>query len=52
MQKEFEERMGGLQNTLAEIAEEFTGIEIGSNTPPAILNSLLARYPKSQDPKG
>ncbi|MBK8784409.1 MAG: SLATT domain-containing protein [Anaerolineales bacterium] len=52
MQKSIMEHFGGLKSTLAEIAEEFAGVEIGSNTPPAVLNSLLTRYPKTQDPKG
>jgi hypothetical protein len=52
MQKSIVERFGGLKSRLAEIAEEFAGIEIGSNTPPAVLNDLLSRYPKTQEPKG
>ena len=52
MQKSIVEHFGGLKSRLAEIAEEFTGIEIGSNTPPAVLNDLLSRYPKTQEPKG
>ncbi|MFN8382791.1 MAG: SLATT domain-containing protein [Anaerolineales bacterium] len=52
MQKGLMERFGGLKSTLAAIAEEFAGVEIGSNTPPAVLNSLLTRYPKTQEPKG
>lgn len=52
MQKSIMEHFGGLQSALADIAEEFSGVEIGSNTPPAVLNSLLARYPKTQEPKG
>jgi hypothetical protein len=50
--KVFMEHFGGLKAALAEIAEEFAGIEIGSNTPPAVLNNLLTRYPKTQEPKG
>lgn len=52
MQKSIMEHFGGLKSTLAEIAEEFAGVDIGSNTPPAVLNSLLTRYPKTQEPKG
>ncbi len=52
MQKGLMERFGGLKSALAEIAEEFAGVEIGSNTPPAVLNDLLSRYPKTQEPKG
>jgi predicted secreted Zn-dependent protease len=52
MQKSIMERFVGLNSALAEIAEEFAGVEIGSNTPPAVLNDLLSRYPKTQDPKG
>jgi len=52
MQKSLMEHFGGLKSRLAEIAEEFAGVEIGSNTPPAVLNDLLSRYPKTQEPKG
>lgn len=52
MQQAIAERFSGLKSALAEIAEEFSGIEIGSNTPPAVLNSLLTRFPKTQEPKG
>ncbi len=52
MQKSLAEHFGGIKSALAEIAEDFAGVEIGSNTPPAVLNSLLTRYPKTQDPKG
>ena len=52
MQKSIVEHFGGIKSRLAEIAEEFAGIEIGSNTPPAVLNDLLSRYPKTQEPKG
>lgn len=52
MQKSIMEHFGGLKSALAEIAEEFDGVEIGSNTPPAVLNSLLTRYPRTQEPKG
>lgn len=52
MQKGIMERFDGLKSALAKIAEEFDGVEIGSNTPPAVLNDLLSRYPKTQEPKG
>ncbi|MBE0681086.1 MAG: SLATT domain-containing protein [Anaerolineales bacterium] len=52
MQRGIQERFSGLKSALAEIAEEFAGVEIGSNTPPAVLNNLLSRYPKSHEPKG
>lgn len=52
MQKNLMEHFGGLKSRLLEIAEEFAGVEIGSNTPPAVLNDLLSRYPKTQEPKG
>ncbi|MBL8102573.1 MAG: SLATT domain-containing protein [Anaerolineales bacterium] len=52
MQRGLQERFADIKSTLAEIAEDFAGVEIGANTPPAVLNSLLARYPKSQEPKG
>jgi hypothetical protein len=42
----------GVSSTLQALKEEFAGVEIGSNTPPAVLNSLLSRYPKTIEPKG
>lgn len=52
MQQSLAHRFSGIKSALAEIAEEFAGVEIGSNTPPAVLNNLLSRYPKSLEPKG
>ena len=42
----------GLWARLEKIAVEFEGVEIGPNTPPGVLNDLIKRYPKSQQPKG
>lgn len=52
MQKDFQERMTSIKTTLENIAEEFSSVDIGRDTPPAVLNSLIARFPKSQEPKG
>ncbi|MEK6751542.1 MAG: SLATT domain-containing protein [Chloroflexota bacterium] len=52
MQKSLQQRFGSIKSTLQEIAQEFEGVDIGPNTPPAVLNSLITRYPKSQDSKG
>ncbi|MBI5823180.1 MAG: SLATT domain-containing protein [Chloroflexi bacterium] len=52
MQKGIQERIAGLKSTLEGLAEEFSGVDIGRNTPPAVLNNLLSRYPKSQETKG
>jgi hypothetical protein len=42
----------GFNSTLQAIKDEFEGVEIGRDTPPAVLNQLLSRYPKSTDVKG
>ncbi len=52
MQKGIQERVAGLKSMLAKLVEEFDGVDIGPNTPPAVLNSLLSRYPKSREVKG
>jgi hypothetical protein len=52
MQKDLAERFSGLKSLLHSIAEEFSGVEINRDTPPAVLNDYLARFPKSQEAKG
>jgi len=42
----------GVASSLQAIQEEFAGVEIGSQTPPSLLNDLLLRYPKTLEPKG
>lgn len=47
------ERAGSsLTSSLQAIAAEFEGVEIGRDTPPAVLNQIMSRYPKSNDVKG
>jgi hypothetical protein len=52
MQTGIRERFTNLTTSLKEIAEEFSDVEIGRNTPPSVLNDLISRYPKSQDAMG
>lgn len=52
MQEAIVTKFSDLSSSLKEIAEEFAGVEIGRDTPPAVLNNLLSRYPKSQDALG
>lgn len=42
----------GLSNSLEEVKEEFKDVEVSSNTPRAVLNDLLSRYPKTSEIKG
>jgi hypothetical protein len=42
----------GFTDKLREIADEFAGVEIGKDTPPSVLNSIMSRYPKSGEIKG
>jgi hypothetical protein len=42
----------GVADKLKEIADEFAGVEIGSDTPTSVLNDLMSRYPKSGEVKG
>jgi hypothetical protein len=46
------ERIGAFSSALKALQEEYKDIEIGSNTPMSVLNTLLARYPKTNDAKG
>ena len=52
MQEAIVEKFTDITTSLKEIAEEFSGVEVGRDTPPAVLNNLLSRYPKSQDAIG
>lgn len=42
----------GVSNSLEEVKEEFKDVEVSSNTPRAVLNDLLSRYPKTSEVKG
>lgn len=53
--QEFGERLAkrfGLSNSLEEIKEEYKDVDISGNTPRAVLNDLLSRYPTTGDVKG
>lgn len=52
MRAALRERFTNLTDSLKEIAEEFSDVEIGRHTPPSVINDLLSRYPKSQDAMG
>ncbi len=52
MQKSIASQFYGLTAALEAIADEFSGVDIGRDTPPAVLNDYLARFPKSQEAKG
>jgi hypothetical protein len=52
MQQAIAERFHGLRDSIEAIAEEFAGVEIGRDTPNAVLNDYLSRFPKSQDALG
>lgn len=41
-----------LTGKLNEIAKEFAGVEIGKETPSAVLNSMIARFPPTPEVKG
>ena len=45
-------RAAGLSGKLKDIAEEFSEVEIGKDTPMSVLNAILERYPKSGEIKG
>ena len=46
------ERASGLVASLTEIREEFAHVEISKDTPTEELNTILARYPKTDEVKG
>lgn len=46
------ERFGGLSTSLEEIAREFSGVEIGKETPKEVLNDMISRFPASGEVKG
>jgi hypothetical protein len=46
------ERASALKSSLAQIAEEFAHVDIGRDTSKEELNTILARYPKTNDIKG
>ena len=41
-----------LSDALKQIADEFSDVEIGRDTPKEVLNDLLSRYPKTDEVKG
>ena len=45
-------RVNKLSDSLKQIAEEFSGVEIGRDTPKEVLNDLLSRYPTTEEVKG
>ena len=45
-------RVTKLSDSLKQIADEFSDVEIGRDTPKEVLNELLARYPKTDEVKG
>jgi phenylalanyl-tRNA synthetase alpha subunit len=52
MQQAIAERFHSLRDSIEAIAEEFSGVEISRDTPRAVLNDYLSRFPKSQDALG
>lgn len=46
------DRASSFVSSLAEIKEDFAHVEIGKDTPTEELNTILARYPKTNDVKG
>ncbi len=42
----------GLSSSIKEMEDEFKDVEISGNTPVAVLNSMMSRLPKTQDPVG
>jgi uncharacterized membrane protein HdeD (DUF308 family) len=52
MQQAIAERVHTLRDSLEAIAEEFADVEISRDTPRAVLNDYLSRFPKSQDALG
>lgn len=46
------ERASSLTSSLQEIAQEFAHVDIGRDTSTGELNTILARYPKTNDVKG
>ena len=42
----------GLSSSVKAVEEEYKDVEIGSNTPVSVLNSLMSRLPTSTEPKG
>ena len=45
-------RVSSLAGSLAEIADEFRGVDIGRDTEKDQLNNILARFPRTSDVKG
>lgn len=45
-------RVTKLSDLLKQIADEFSGVDIGRDTPKEVLNDLLSRYPTTEEVKG
>lgn len=45
-------RSAGLRETIQQVAEEFSGVEIDKETPAGVLHSMISRYPTTGDLKG
>ena len=45
-------RVTKLSDSLKQIADEFSGVDIGRDTPKEVLNDLLSRYPTTEEVKG
>lgn len=52
MAENIRDRVSNLTASLAEIADEYRGIDIGRDTEKEQLNAILARFPKTGDVKG
>ncbi len=46
------EQTSRLASKLDEIAQKFAGVEIGKETPSAVLNSIISQYPPTSEVKG
>jgi ABC-type multidrug transport system fused ATPase/permease subunit len=52
MAADVKERISSFTASLADLAREFAGVEIGRSTSKEEINAILSRYPKSGDIKG
>lgn len=53
--QEFGERLAerfGLSNSIEQIKEDYKDVDVSGNTPRAVLNDLLSRFPKTNQVKG
>jgi hypothetical protein len=42
----------GMLSSIKAVEEEFSNVEIGRDTPPSVLNTMISRYPKTAEAKG